>query len=207
MGADSRASHTPDHPTPSTPNRPIVEIAARHRLEPYRQGQLDGLCALYGSINALRLALASDAPFTEPRCKGLFAAGVNFLHRKGGLHTAVVAGMGTKRRLALVRHLAKLISTTNCQVVVERPDHFSWSTIDDAFQWIDESLAAGKPVLIALLGGLNHYTVIAGSRPATLQLFDSTGLRFIRKSSCGHRSGFHRVPFNGLLRIAVERSG
>ncbi len=167
---------------------------------------MDGLCALYASINALRLALADHTPLTESRCKELFAAGINFLHRKDGLHTAATTGMGTKRRLALVRLLAKLVSATNYQVVVERPDHSSWSTIDDAFCWIDESLAAGKPVLIALLGALDHYTVIAGSTAATLRLFDSTGIRFVRKSKCGLRTGFHQIPFNGLLRIAVERT-
>ena len=27
------------------------------RLKPYRQGQLDGLCGIYATINAIRLAL------------------------------------------------------------------------------------------------------------------------------------------------------
>ena len=207
MGGGNRATRTPENIPPATPNRPTFEIAARHRLEPYRQGQLDGLCALYASINSLRLALAVHAPLTESRCKELFAAGINFLHRKDGLHTAATTGMGTKRRLAMVRYLAKLVSTTNCQVVVERPDHSSWSTVDYAFDWIDGSLAAGKPVLIALLGALDHYTVIAGSTVATLRLFDSTGILFVRRTNCGLRTGFHQIPFNGLLRIAVERPG
>ena len=208
MGEGTRASRPLDHLTCLSANRKTIEIAARHRLEPYRQGQLDGLCALYASINALRLALAEHTRLTERRCKDLFAEGVNFLHRKDGLHTATTKGMGTKRRLALVRHLAKHVSTmTSCLVVVEQPDHSSWSTIHDAFEWIDESLSVGKPVLIALLGALDHYTVIAGSTAATLRLVDSTGILFIRKPSCGHRTAFHQIPFNGLLRIAIERPG
>lgn len=207
MGGRTIATRPLDHPT-SRANRTAIEIAARHRLEPYLQGQLDGLCALYASINALRMALADHAPLTDRRCKDLFAAGINFLHRKDGLHIAATTGMGSKRRLALVRHLAKHVSTmTSCQVVVEQADHASWSTIDDAFCWIDESLAAGKPVLIALLGALDHYTVIAGSTAATLRLADSMGILFVRKSKCGLRTGFHQIPFNGLLRIAVERPG
>lgn len=176
-------------------------------MQPLHQGDLTGFCGLYAVVNALRLAMADNAPLTKAQCKQLFAAGIDLLDRKNVLGEVAVAGMGTKRRLALARHLAKLVSPTNCQVVVERSYHSTWSTLDDAFGWIDESLAAGKPVLIPLLGALDHYTVIAGSTAATLQLFDSTSLRFIRKSSCGHRTGFHQIPFNGLLRIAVERPG
>lgn len=198
------AVHIKRHPTPSAVDQEPIEITARHRLRPYPQGDLDGLCGLYGAVNAIRLALAEHAPLTKARSKALFAEGVDFLHRKKGLDSAMVIGMGTKRRLALARHLASFVSTTNC-LTIERPDYSNWASSEDALRWVDESLADGKPVLVAIMGGeLDHFTVIAGSTPATWALFDSTGLRFIRKSSV--RSGHYRIPPNGLLRIAVERS-
>lgn len=200
-------NHISNCQTLEATRRTTIEIAARLRLTPFHQGELDALCGVYGAINALRLAMADHAPLTKAQCKQLFAAGVEYLDRKNVLGEVAVAGMGTRRRLALARHLAKLVSTSNFQIEVERPDHSAWASIDDAFTWIDESLSEGKPVLIALMGGLNHYTVVAGSTPTRLTLFDSDGLRFIRKSSCGSDTGFHRVPFKGLLRIAVKRPG
>lgn len=182
-----------------------VEIFGRDRLEPYRQGALDGLCGLYGLINALRLATADNTPLSKAQSKELFAAGVDFLHRKKGFREAAVAGLKARRRLALARHLAKLVSATHCPVVIERPDYSAWTSIDEVFGWIEESLSDGKPVVAALMGGLNHFTVIAGSTATRLELIDSDGLRFVRKSSCGLKSGRHRIPPQGLLRIAVKR--
>jgi hypothetical protein len=183
-----------------------IEIAARHRLEPLRQSDVDGLCAILSALNAVRLALADHAPINKAKSKELFAAGVDYLHRKDGLRAAVISGVGTKRRLALTRHLAKQVSAINCQVVVECPNHSAWTSIQDPFDWIDGSLAAGKPVLASLVGSIDHYTVVAGSTPATLQLFDSSGHQFLRKSSCGLRCGYHQLPPQGLLRVAVGRT-
>ena len=168
---------------------------------------LDGLCSLYSALNSLRLALADHAPVTSASARELFAAGIEFLHRRDGLHTATVSGMGLKRRLALTRHLAKRVSTTNCQIVVEKADHKAWASVADVFDWVDLSLAASKPVLVSLSGTIDHYTVVAGSTPATLQLFDSSGHRFLRKSSCGLSRGYHQLPPQGLLRLAVYSPG
>jgi hypothetical protein len=201
----AKATRTPKSTSP-TASPAIIEIAARHCLEPYRQGELDALCGLYGPINALRLALANTSPLSKARCKTLLVEGAELLDRKMGFAAAAVSGIGTKRRLALVRQLAKLVSTSKFIVTVERPDREAWSSIDDVLDWITVSLAHGKPVLIALAGGVNHFTVVAGMTPTALQLFDSCGQQFIRKSSLGLGGRYYRVPLNGLLRIAVEQS-
>jgi hypothetical protein len=162
------------------------------------------MCALYSSVNGLRLALADHSPLTQAQCRELFADGVDFLRRKGSLDTALTTGTGKKRWHALTRFLAKRLSRSSVQLQVELPEHEAWPTIEYAFAWIDESLADEKPVLIALMGSLRHFTVVSASTPTTLQLFDSTGLRFVRKSSCGFSGTHHIVPPAGLLRIAVQ---
>ena len=200
------ATHISSRQAPEPANSSKIEIVSRHQLEPYRQGALDGLCGLYGVINALRLAVADHVPLSKAQSKELFTAGVKFLHCKQCFDEAAVTGLKARRRLALARHLAKLVSATHCPVVVERPDYAAWVSIDDdVFGWIEQSLSDGKPVMAALMGGLNHFTVIAGSNATRLELFDSDGLRFVRKSSCGLKSGRHRIPPKGLLRIAVQR--
>lgn len=197
-------THIRDKPAPLKAGA-TIEIAARHRIEPMLQGDLDGLCGLYGAINAIRLALADHLPLGPSASRELFAEGVEFLHCKRGLFAATIEGMGTRRRLALVRHLTRQIRAPQIQIAVERPDHSDWLSMADVFRWIECSLASGSPVLVELASGLDHYTVVAGITSATLLLFDSSGHRFIRKSSCGLRSGFHQIPPNGLLRVAVHR--
>ncbi|MCD2316926.1 hypothetical protein LQ954_12270 [Sphingomonas sp. IC-11] len=161
---------------------------------------------MYDAINALRLALADDKPLSQARCKALFAEGIDYLHRKRGLDKAIMEGMVIQRRLALTRRLAKLVSTSNCQITVDRPSTPP-SSIHDVLAWTEDSLTGGMPVLVTLTGGLEHHTVIAGATAKALQLFDSSGLRFIRKSSCGLRDGYYQIPPNSLFRIAVHRSG
>ena len=166
---------------------------------------MDGLCSLYAAIHSLRLALADYEPIGRSRCLELFEVGVGFLGRKMELEEAIVLGVGIRRRTALVRHLARAVSTSNCQLEVHHPNYESWSSIADVFGWIEGSIAQGMPVLVTLTGGLDHHTVVAGATPTTLQLFDSGGHRFLRKASCGLREGYHRIPPKGLLRIAVHR--
>lgn len=191
-----------------TNQQTIIEIAASRRLEPFRQGSLDGLCGLVSTINGIRLVLADCAPLSKSRAKDLFAEGIKFLHRKSGLHAAVLSGMGKQRRLALARYLAKQVSTTNYQVIVEQPDHSAWTEIADVFRYIEGSLAQQMPILVMLTGGLEHFTTIAASSHKLLHLADSNGQRFIRKSSCGLTSdSFYQIPPNGLLRIRVHRPG
>lgn len=203
-GGRNQATRTP--PASSLTSAPgKIELAARHKLKPYAQGSLDGLCTIYAIVNALRLALADQSPLSKSQCKDLFAAGAELLDRNTGFVIAATIGVRTKPRLALARHLAKLASTTDWIATVERPDHSTWRSIDDVLAWIAASLLDEAPVILTILGGLNHLTVVSGITPGTLQLFDG-GQRFIRKTSLGFRAGFYRVPPNGLLRIAVQRT-
>lgn len=184
----------------------IPAIASRGRLEPLSQGSLDGLCGLYAVINSLRLALSKDAPLTRAVCEALFGAGIAYLHRRKTLHTEIIDGVEPRRRNALAQHLAKLVSTSNYQVTIERPESVGWRSIEhDVFPWMEQSLLAGKPVLITLTGGLEHHSVVSGMTSRTLKLFDSSAHRSIRKASCGLRSGFYQLPLNGICRVALQR--
>lgn len=201
----------PTHDLPSATsgsNALATGIAGRTLISPYGQGDFHQSCGLVAPINALRLALLGHAPLTKSDCRDLHDAGIAFLHRKGWLSDALIEGMGLRRRLSLARHLACQASITNCQVEIERPDKPAVVTIGDVFDWIETSLAAGRPVMVSLLGGLDHYTVVSAITSRTLQLFDSNGHRFLRRGACSvDGSTFHQIPTNGLLRIAVHRSG
>lgn len=183
---------------------PRVEITARHQLDPLRQGQLDGLCSLYAIINGLRLACAGTVSITRRKNKDLFALGLAFLGRKGELHEVVAEGLRRRRRQALAHHLAQAISCSGRQVTIERPDKAERSSLEDVFHWITASLNQNKPVLIPLMGALNHLTVVWGISEERLFLFDSGGRHHVRTSRCDLKGSYHQIQAKGLMRIAVS---
>lgn len=203
MVGASRASSSPLAPSPST--NQIIELAARHDIELYSQGNLDCLCGVYAAINALRLGLHDHDPLTKAEAKRLLERGTAYLDRKQALAEALVNGMETRRWHALVRHLAKQAATDSMLIELERPEFHPKPTIADIFGWIDTSLAEGKPVLVQLSNGLDHFSVVAGATSASLQLFDSDGHRFVRRASCGIKTGFHHIPPKALMRLSVRR--
>lgn len=207
MAARSSSIATPAN-SKNLPKRScIAEIGTRHSIRPYQQGQLDYFCGLYSAVNAARLLLSGLAPVGEVASKAMLAAAAEYIDTKGGLHEALTWGLNLRRRHAVARHVAKVASTKECRLTLERPEFRGWSSIDDAFAWIEESLSHGKPVLAYLANLPDHYTVIAGITPTTLELFDSARSRNIDRAVCGLTSGQRIIPPNGLLRMAAERSG
>jgi len=181
-----------------------VEIAARHHLDPLMQGQLDGLCSLYAIINAFRLACAETAPFTRRGSKELFALGLAFLARKGNLQNDAAQGLRRRRRQALAHHLAEAVNLPDWQIAVEQPEKEERGELEEVFRWITASLNQNKPVLIPLMGALNHLTVVWGISEQRLFLFDSGGRRHIRTSKCDLNGGYHQIQSKGLLRVALK---
>lgn len=195
-------------PQPASLHHPIVEIAARHEIEPFRQGGLDLLCGLLSPLNAVRLALHDVAPISNRRSRELFKAGAELLYTKRGGPEALYAGMGTRRSHQIARHMAKRASSATCTVDVQRPDFETKPQVADVLAWIEASIAAGAPVMLRLVGrGIDHFTVVAATTPTRFWLFDSCGHRFIKRASCEGPDSYYRIPPKALLRIAVSRRG
>ena len=192
-------------PPQTSAKHQVVEIPARRLIKPYRQGELDALCGLYSALNALCLALYGCSTLSRPVVDYLFELGADYLDCKRGAGTAMASGVETRRWHALTRKLADRLSSPPFMVDVERAELGATPTMSDVFDWIATSITEEKPVLICFEGGIEHFSVVAGITASTLQLFDSDGHRFVRRSSCGIRSGFYRVSPKALLRIAVRR--
>lgn len=199
------AAVIPNRPKSSNPTSDVREIEARHGVAPMQQGELDKLCGIYAVINAIRLAAEASTPLNMPACRTLFAAGVEFMTSLELLDEAAVDGISHKHWRRLVKRLIKSASDDRFEFSIERPARSDWTSVHHAFAWIDESLAQGKAVLLALDGKLKHYTVVAGSTPHALLLFDSTGLQFVHKSSCGLSNSYHVIVPKALMRVAMRR--
>jgi len=191
----------PPHPLSS------IEIAARHELEPYQQGSLDGLCGLYAAVNGLRLALHPYRQLNRHAVKRLFHSGVEYLERKGWLGDVIQHGMGEKRWRRLVRHIAKQVQTFDLVAHAEPASFEKPVTVDSVFAWIVDSLAMGTPVLASFGGYLDHYSVIVAIDDSRLHLFDSSGFQHVLRASCGIDTGRHQIVSSSLLRIVIEPPG
>lgn len=184
-------------------------LAIRREIAPLRQGELDCLCAVYAAINAARLLLsAHGAPLSLAGSSRVYASSTERLARKGALHEALTWGVEQRRQLAIARHVAALVSSDSFNVSVERLAPAK-SVVDQAFNWIEESLAASKPVMIRLIGaaGLDHFTVVSACTATTLHLFDSGTRSYIRKDSIGLHKGVNVIPASSMMRLALEPLG
>jgi hypothetical protein len=104
--------------------------------------------------------------------------------------------------------MAEQASSATVTVDVQRPDFTTKPQVAEVLAWIEESIAAGAPVMIRLVGrGINHFTVVAATTPTRFWLFDSCGHRFIKRASCEGPDSYYRIPPKALLRIAVSRRG
>ena len=156
-------------------------MAAR-RLQPYRQGRLDGLCGVYALINALRLLCPR---LDEDTCERVFCALIRARARQKCSPLAVISG-GLSRRdlLRLIgrwqRFAAKELGITLSvsRLKVSRP------TLRSIWRALRTALHGGDVAIIGLDGVERHWTVAYAATKRTLRLVDSCGLRVIFRSQC-----------------------
>jgi hypothetical protein len=160
--------------------RPII-LKAAQTLIPYRQGKLDGLCGLYATINALRLASSPAHPMPLRHANALADIGFAYLEKRKKLQRAVSQGMGCSLRIKLARHLITHANTFSPHTYQMREPNIAPDTYA---QIIETEIMAQRPVCITLNGALDHFTVICGVSQTQYHLFDSDGLARVYKSSC-----------------------
>src|SRR5215210_6644069 len=124
------------------------------RLQPYRQGRLDGLCGVYALVNALRLLCPR---LDEDACERAFCALIRARARQAASPLAVISG-GLSRR-----ELLKLIGP--------------WQRF--AAREFGVTLSVSR-----LKGAERHWTVAHAATERTLRVADSSGLRVIFRSQC-----------------------
>ena len=163
----------------------LGRIAAK--LEPHGQGDFDGLCGLYSTINAVRLLLAANGfPFSFEQCEQLFRTGVEFLDSQDrlvyGAHWGISLSLWRKLGDRLFRRAGRM---SGVRIRVERP--FAPRRLVPqamAYGAIGDAAAQRRPVLMLLRGAYSHYTVISAVTDARFMLFDSYGFRWISRASC-----------------------
>ena len=172
---------------------------AAERLLPLRQGPFDNLCGLYSILNAIRLAHWPVLELHAHRSRKLFQFGITTLEREGMLRDVIKQGMNEDAWSWLgdtvISEASKLMGVPLQRVPILKRVHKS--DLDGALAIIERHTRKGRPVMTALGGAYDHYTVIVGMADNRLQLFDSLHYRWIAAASCGltHRQATarHRI--------------
>lgn len=154
------------------------------RRRPYRQGHLDSLCGLYAIVNAIDLLHPLDGWTAD----GLMCRLVEHVEKKGALGGAILGGIGAAMIWRLTKIAADYVGKEEgARVAVERPFRGHRVASTEAFlDDLDNQLTGGGVALICVAGKfeLAHWTVARRVTPHTLQLHDSAGMRFLRRTSC-----------------------
>ena len=156
-------------------------MAAR-RLQPYRQGRLDGLCGVYALINALRLLCPR---LDEDACERAFCALIRARARQTASPLAVISGGLSRRELLRLigpwqRFAAKEfgVTLTVSRLKVSEP------TLRGIWRGLCRALDGKSVAIIGLDGVERHWTVAYAATERTLRVADSSGLRVIFRSQC-----------------------
>jgi hypothetical protein len=162
-------------------------LATRARVEPYQQGEFDGLCGIYAVVNALCLLVASQSPLSYAQCARLYGRGVEIVRRQDRLAFAATFGISQTLWRQLSAALCASVRRTSGLAVRSTLPFASSSRVPRArvFAAIEAAIDAEQPVLVALLGAYNHYTVICAYTDTRFVLHDSYAYHWISKASCG----------------------
>lgn len=179
----------------------------RMAQDPYRQGQLDGLCGLYSAVNALALLTARGKPLSRKRCQQLFACGLRFVEAHDALGDAVRHGVKPQLWFDTIRAMAadaerRQPVTINVRRPFVRHPEVGWTQLRQA---IETAVDGDAVALVQLLSALNHYSVISAHTAQRFVLHDSTGLRWLDKATCGTSvmSCRHRIVATSLVTLRV----
>src|SRR4051812_8860518 len=175
------------------------------RLQPYRQGRLDGLCGVYALINALRLLCPR---LDEDACERAFCALIRARARQAASPLAVISGGLSRRELLKLigpwqRFAAREFGVT---LRVSRLK-VSGPTLRGIWRGLCRALDGKSVAILGLDGAERHWTVAHAATERTLRVADSCGLRVIYRSQC--TTGTTRVRYqlrpSELLVVRRER--
>lgn len=155
--------------------------------EPWRQGELDLLCGVYAVLNSIKIA----APFISPaksHFDEVFYAVARALEECPSSHTILSYGLN-RRSLGVALSAAGdwLDSNFGWQLKTSWP-YYRWPNARPTrvFSRIQDHLGVpNTAAIICLAGEIDHWTVVTDVTARRVRLFDSIGMKFIRRSSIG----------------------
>jgi hypothetical protein len=155
------------------------------RIQPYRQGRFDGLCALYAIVNTFRVCLG-DHPRYDEIWPELFSFLVDGLASEVNFAEIMLSGLPPKAvPIVLANAIRFLNEERGVELTLERPFHLGEKPSKRALlaklRVLSRRQNAALLIWIKLEGLIRHWTVINAVRARSVSLYDSAGycrLRF-----------------------------
>ena len=169
----------------------------RNRALPYRQGDLDGLCGVYAIVNAIRRLRPS---LTEPQAAALFAQLMRAVRSLDNARTAIANRGLTHEQLHRLIDAARkhMLKAHQFELIVhEVPAEIrrQWS-VTALWKLIGRHVSRQRVVLLGIFGRHDHWTLAVGITRGQITLYDSGGLRVLRRSFCAVRRQRDRPGLN-----------
>ncbi len=174
--------------------------------EPYRQGDLDGLCGVYSAINAVR-ALCPEIDGDD--ASWLFDHLVRYLANNGNAASGAVAngiGCGDEARVLMkaVRYLADEhdidLRLSRLPKALRRA-----ADIDRLWQALGEAVSSTCVAVLGLAGRHEHWTVAVDVSPQQIRLYDSGEISALRRRQCTLRKTTNGIRLTPVQVFLIER--
>lgn len=167
-------------PVPATYHHEI-----RNPRQAYKQGDLDGLCGIYSIVNIIRLL---RGPLTKETSTALFDALVTVFDSRWGLRTAALEGITSNQLSHLIKTVAVPVFDLHYRKPFHNrpntPQHVQWDYLN---RWVNEGGCA-------IIGTVEHWTVINKITLNTLYLVDSSDMRQLHRRYVVNEPEYRNKP-------------
>ena len=169
----------------------------RQFRQPYRQGDLDGLCGVYSIVNAVRILCPE---LDQDGAEWLFAHLLQSLSDADvDLSIAVTGGIGRVELARLVRAaIAYIDEEVEIKLTVKRLPKALRLTSNLGALWkaFEAALSPTCVAIIGIAGIHSHWTIAAKVTAKQVRLYDSDRITVLRRGLCtvGKAVNRHCIP-------------
>jgi hypothetical protein len=158
-------------------------------MKPYEQGGLDGLCAIYGIVNATRIV----AGIRDAEAKALFRRVLEYLEHSRDLSRLLVEGVGLTTIGGILREVVGPRIPYRSMPYKHRPQ----IPLEDFWSGMMDFLSGGaaRAILIGLGGPMwDHWSIVHEITTRQIRFFDSHKLRRLNRTRCTTTRSTTRRP-------------
>lgn len=148
-------------------------------MKPYEQGALDGLCAVYSIVNAVRIV----SGIGEEEARELFREIILYLEKTNDLARILIEGIGLKTIGGILADVVGEQISTRAMPFKQYPD----TPLDEFWTTMMSFLNNGgrRAILIGLGGPMwDHWSIVESITEKQIHFFDSYKLKRLNRSRC-----------------------
>jgi len=173
-------------------------------MQPFRQGDLDGLCGVYSVLNALKsLGYRENLEGWQVILAEIF----EYLHENKKSTFFFIEGINTPDISRVLKHIACI----NHSITYSKPFHNRLVSLAELWETLQSHFESdNKRSAILCIEGqyYSHWTVVASISEKRLTLFDSDRIKWINRCQCttSELTDKHTVSIHPPALFLLERS-